>query len=66
MAEFNGLRSASLSFPNNGREGSFFDVVAAQLTPKVFLFIVHDLVTKRSMYLRKLIEFDEMYMNNLS
>lgn len=40
MAEFNGLRSASLSSSNNGREGSFFDAVAAQLTPKVFLFIV--------------------------
>lgn len=38
MAEFNGLRSACLTYSNNGREGSFFDVVAAQLTPKVFLF----------------------------
>ncbi|KAG7037963.1 Glyceraldehyde-3-phosphate dehydrogenase B, chloroplastic [Cucurbita argyrosperma subsp. argyrosperma] len=34
VAEFNGLRSACLTFSNNGREGSLFDVVAAQLTPK--------------------------------
>ncbi|XP_023535788.1 glyceraldehyde-3-phosphate dehydrogenase B, chloroplastic isoform X1 [Cucurbita pepo subsp. pepo] len=34
VAEFNGLRSTCLTFSNNGREGSFFDIVAAQLTPK--------------------------------
>ncbi|KAF4349389.1 hypothetical protein F8388_012559 [Cannabis sativa] len=34
VAEFSGLRSSScMTFSKNGRETSFFDVVAAQLTP---------------------------------
>lgn len=36
VAEFSGLRSnASVTYATYAREGSFFDVVAAQLTPKV-------------------------------
>ncbi|PPD73094.1 hypothetical protein GOBAR_DD30020 [Gossypium barbadense] len=35
VTEFSGLRSAScVTFVNNARDASFFDVVAAQLTPK--------------------------------
>ncbi|KAL8088398.1 glyceraldehyde-3-phosphate dehydrogenase B, chloroplastic [Apium graveolens] len=35
VAEFSGLRSSvSLTYSRSAREGSFFDVVAAQLTPK--------------------------------
>lgn len=38
VAEFSGLRSSScLTYASNGREASFFDAVAAQLTPKVFI-----------------------------
>ncbi|KAM0967462.1 hypothetical protein ACFX2J_022875 [Malus domestica] len=36
VGEFSGLRSSScVTYASNGREQSFFDVVAAQLTPKV-------------------------------
>lgn len=36
VAEFSGLRSSScVTFAKNAREASFFDAVAAQLTPKV-------------------------------
>lgn len=36
VGEFSGLRSSScVTYASNGRETSFFDAVAAQLTPKV-------------------------------
>ncbi|OMP09267.1 putative glyceraldehyde 3-phosphate dehydrogenase [Corchorus olitorius] len=38
VAEFSGLRSSScVTFAKNVGETSFFDVVAAQLTPKVHI-----------------------------
>lgn len=57
MAEFSGLRSSGcVTLGKNGREASFLDAVAAQLTPKVSAIIL--LLLSVSLVFLSIVYFD--------